>query len=93
MASLEERIAAIEDRLGMESGLRASQDRDLADLKTGLRAVNNLLQALALTQADQSRDLAEIVTAQVDQGERLIRLEGGVQQIIALLNQLIERGD
>lgn len=95
MVSLDEldrRLAAVEERLGLEAGLRASQDRDLASLKTELRSANNLLQALALTQSDQTRILTGLETTAADHGERLGRIDDGMRQIIALLNQLIEQG-
>lgn len=94
MVSLEEldrRLAAVEERLGLEAGLRASQDRDLASLKTELRSANNLLQALALTQSDQTRMLTGLEATTADHGERLGRIDDGVRQIIGLLNHLIER--
>lgn len=95
MVSLEEldrRLAAVEERLGLEAGLRASQDRDLASLKTELRSANNLLQALALTQSDQTRMLTGLEATGADHGERLGRIDEGMRQIIALLNHLIEQG-
>jgi hypothetical protein len=94
MVSLEEldrRLAAVEERLGLEAGLRASQDRDLASLKTEWRSANNLLQALALTQSDQTRMLTGLEATAADHGERLGRIDEGMRQIIGLLDHLIER--
>ena len=58
-----------------------------------LRSANNLLQALALTQSDQTRMLIALETTVAEHGERLGRIEGGVQQILALLNRLITPDD
>jgi hypothetical protein len=55
----EERLTALEDRMDMESGLRASIDRDLSALAMSQRSAHNLLQALALTQSDQTRLLEQ----------------------------------
>jgi hypothetical protein len=38
LEGVERRIVALEDRLGVESGLRASGDRDPADMAQTLRA-------------------------------------------------------
>ena len=54
---LEERLTALEDRMDMESGLRASIDRDLSALAMSLRSAHNLLQAVAITQSDHTKDL------------------------------------
>lgn len=95
MVSLDEldrRLAAVEERLGLEAGLRASQDRDLASLKTELRSANNLLQALALTQSDQTRMLTGLESTAADHSDRLGRIDDGMRQIIVLLNHLIDQG-
>jgi hypothetical protein len=92
LEDLEQRLAAVEERLGMEAGLRASQDRDLSSLKAELRSANNLLQALALTQSDQTRMLTGLEATVAEHGERLGRIEDGVRQILALLNQLTMEG-
>jgi hypothetical protein len=55
---LEQRLAAVEARLGMEAGLRASPDRDLASLAANQRAANHLLQALSITQSEHTQTLA-----------------------------------
>jgi hypothetical protein len=89
LEELEQRLAAVEERLGLEAGMRASQDRDLASLKTELRSANNLLQALALTQSDQTRMLTGLEASVADHGDRLLRIEGGVQAIVSMLETLI----
>jgi hypothetical protein len=86
MASLEERVTAIEGRLGMESGLRAAVDRDVADLTQSVAAANHMIQALAITQGQHTTKIEQILATQ---GEHT----AGIQQILTLLNRLIERGD
>ena len=46
---LEQRVAAIEERLQMEAGLRATGDRDLASTTAQPRAQTHLAQALSIT--------------------------------------------
>lgn len=69
------------------------QDRDVSSLKVELRSANNLLQALALTQSDQTRMLAGLEATATEQGDRLGRVEDGVRHILALLSQLVEQDD
>jgi len=88
---LEQRLAAVEERIGLEAGLRASQDRDLSSLKVELRSTNNLLQALALTQSRQTRTLTGLEATASEHGDRLSRVEDGVRQILALLGQPAEQ--
>lgn len=86
MSSLEElerRIAAIEDRLGVESGLRASGDRDLGDMTQTLRAQQHTIQALAITQAQHNEKL--------DRHEQsLAAAHGKLDRIIAMLDRLLD---
>jgi hypothetical protein len=56
--SIEARLTAIEDRLGMEAGLRASLDRDLSTISQRQAAANHLIQALSITQSQHSEELA-----------------------------------
>ena len=53
--NFEERLTALEKRVDMESGLRASIDLDLSVLALGQRSNTSLLQALGLTQSDHTR--------------------------------------
>ena len=55
--NFEERLTALEERMDMESGLRASIDRDLSALAQGQRAMNHMLQALAITQSEHTQAL------------------------------------
>lgn len=89
MSSLEElerRIAAIEERLSMESGLRASGDRDLADMAQTLRAQQHTIQALAITQSQHNEKLDR-------HDASLTAAHGKLDQIIAMLGRLLHDGD
>lgn len=77
-SDLEERVSAIEERLRMESGLRASADRDLGDMTQTLRAQHHLIQALSITQSQHGELLR-------DHGAKL-------DQIITMLGQLLDGG-
>lgn len=86
MSSLEElerRIAAVEDRLGVQSGLRASGDRDLADMAQTLRAQQHTVQALAITQSQHNEKLDR-------HEESLHAAHGKLDRIIAMLDRLLD---
>lgn len=84
MSTVEERLAALERRVEMESGLRASADRDLSDIATSVRAQRHLVQALSITQSEQTEVLERHT-------EALSRVEAGIAHILTSLNRLIER--
>lgn len=86
--SLEDRVRAIEERLSMESGLRAAGDRDLSDLGATVRAQHHLVQALSIAQGQHTEALRQLNEA-VDK----IRRDHGAKldQIVQLLGQLIDR--
>lgn len=54
------RIAALEERMDIQEGLRASQDRDLASLEQRTKAIVTLVQATALTVGEHSEDLRSL---------------------------------
>jgi hypothetical protein len=87
MSSLEEldrRLAAVEERLGLESGLRASGDRDLADMAQSMRAQQHTIQALAITQSQHNEKL--------DRHEAsLTAAHGKLDRIITMLGQIVDR--
>jgi hypothetical protein len=56
--SIEARLTAIEERLGMEAGLRAALDRDLSTIAQRQAAANHLIQALSITQSQHTEELA-----------------------------------
>ncbi len=49
LTDLQRRVAALEERLQMEAGLRAGGDRELSDMGQTLRAQQHTIQALAIT--------------------------------------------
>ncbi len=86
MSSLEElerRIAAIEDRIGVESGLRASGDRDLADMAQTLRAQQHTIHALAITQSQHNEKLDR-------HEDSLSAAHGKLDRITAMLDRLLD---
>jgi hypothetical protein len=89
MPTLEERVAALEERLGQEAGLRASQDRDLSDIAQSMQAANHLIQALAITQGQHTTKLDDLARAL---GEHREETRAGFQAIGALIQTLIDRG-
>ena len=93
MASLEEleqRLSALEGRVGMEAGLRASGDRDLSNLASTLRAQHHVLQALALTSSEHNQRLAEVTGILREHDLKFEAVERQLGTIIGLLNRLIE---
>lgn len=98
LAALAERVAALEDRLDQEAGLRASQDRDLSSLAAAQRAGTHLIQAVSITQSDHTRALEEhtAALARLEAGQdqlatSLAQLTAGQAQIVRMLTQLIDR--
>lgn len=98
LEELAARVAALEERFGMESGLRASQDRDLSDLAAAVRAQTTVGQAMATRQIEHGASLRDH-TARLDRLEgKVDRLDAGVQRLQAgqaiitgLLQTLIDR--
>ena len=68
------RVAALEERLDQEAGLRASQDRDLSSIERTARAQQHLLQALALTQSEHNEKIDRL-------DDRLVRVEASVARV------------
>ncbi|MGQ0464784.1 MAG: hypothetical protein ACT4QG_05630 [Sporichthyaceae bacterium] len=56
--SLAARVDALETRMDMEAGLRASVDRDVSDHGDAIRATHHLVRALSITQGEHTRTLA-----------------------------------
>ena len=83
LEELEQRITAIEDRLGAEAGLRASGDRDLGDMAQTLRAQQHTIQALAITQSQHNEKLDR-------HQESLTAAHGKLDRIITMLDRLLE---
>ncbi|BCB90632.1 hypothetical protein [Phytohabitans suffuscus] len=69
----------------MESGLRASGDRDLGDMAQTLRAQQHTIQALAITQSQHNEKL--------DRHEAsLTAAHGKLDRIIGMLDRLLDDG-
>jgi hypothetical protein len=83
---LEQRIAAMGNRLGVESGLHVSGDRDLADMAQTLPAQQYTIQALAITQSQHNEKL--------DRHEQsLTAAHGKLDRIITMLSRLTDDRD
>lgn len=91
MSSLEDRVTALEERLGMESGLRASTDRDLGDMAASMRAQRHLIQALSITQGEHTNVLERHTEMLARLEADVTELKGGVAHIVALLERLIDQ--
>lgn len=86
LEELERRVAAIEERLGVEAGLRASGDRDLADIALTLSAQQHTIQALSITQSQHNE--------QLDRHQRLLtEAHVKLDRIVTLLGRLIGDAD
>lgn len=79
------RVAALEQRLEGESGLRAMMDLDQATLTVRLDAQDNLMRALNITQSDHTARLTRLEEGQRRQAEAIGRVEAGIREILALL--------
>jgi len=77
------RVAALEERLDQEAGLRASQDRDLSSIERTARAQQHLLQALALTQSEHNEKIDRL-------DDRLVRVEANVARVEVSLARVEE---
>jgi hypothetical protein len=86
LEELEQRITAIEDRLGVEAGLRASGDRDLGDMAQTLRAQQHTIQALAITQSQHNEKLDR-------HEDSLTAAHGKLDRIINMLDRLLDNDE
>lgn len=79
------RLAALENRLESESGLRAMMDLDQASLTVRLDAQDNLMRALSITQSDHTSRLTRLEEGQRRLADAMARVENGIRDILALL--------
>lgn len=86
------RVAALEERLGQEAGLRASQDRDLSSIERTARAQHHLLQALALTQSEHNDKIDRLDDRLARVETKIDGLTDGAARIIELLGRLDDAG-
>jgi hypothetical protein len=78
--TFEERLAALEARVGTEASLRAAVDHDLGTLSERQRAANHLIQALSITQGEHTETLArhtELLTSAHSKLDLIIELLRG----------------
>lgn len=68
-----------------------STDRDLSDIATSVRAQRHLVQALSITQSEQTEVLERHTQALERHTEALSRVEAGIAHILTNLDRLIER--
>jgi chromosome segregation ATPase len=78
---LESRVTAVEERLDEQAGLRASQDRDLANVGEALRAQSGLLKALAATQSEHTYQIGQLGLKLGQLDLKVDRLDGKVSQL------------
>jgi chromosome segregation ATPase len=90
---LNRRVAALEERVSMESGLRASVDRDLADITQTLRAQKLSIQALAVTQSHHTVKLGQLSIVLDRHTETLDRHTMTLNQHTETLDQHTEKLD
>ena len=94
---LQRRVAALEERLHMEAGLRAGGDRELGDIAQTLNAQRHTIQALAITQSQHTEVLRRVEEALQQQTAAFeaLRTDHGAQlgQIVTLLTELIDRDE
>lgn len=79
MASMDERIAAVEHRLGVVESLRSMTDADLGTVAAAAQSTRDVVAAMAGVQADQTRILGEHTDA-------LTRIIGALDRIEARLD-------
>lgn len=91
LEALAQRVAALEERLDQEAGLRASQDRDLATIGQRVQATNLVVQALHITQSEHTRTLAEHTQTLAEHTRMLTDLGAGQAAIVTMLQTLIDR--
>ncbi len=93
MSEIEDRLAAIEQRLGMSEP--EPFDR-MSSLDLRLDAIQNLMQSFGLTQSQMDRKITSIETLALRHGRMFERMELRLNDIISLLTVLADesrRGD
>jgi hypothetical protein len=88
---LETKVVTMRERLDLETGLAASRDRDVSDVKAKLQAHTGLLNALRMTQVEQGKTLgelkADVHVLKADVGE----VKVSTRSIIGLLDRVIDK--
>jgi hypothetical protein len=88
MEEFARRLAALEERVDQEAGLRASGDRDLADMAQTLRAHQMSIQALSITQAQHNDLLRDQARTLERHGQALVASHDKLDLIIGMLTSL-----
>ncbi len=98
MPTVEERLATLEERMGEQERLRASQDTDQSDFGLKLKAQDGLIKSVAKTQSEHTALLnrhtamhKSHTVALAQQTIDLHFLRDGMEQIVGMLHTLIER--
>lgn len=90
-------LAALQEQVNMEAGLRASADRDLASASSTLRAQHHTIQALAITSSEHNMMLNDQVRILREHGAvldahtvSLASAHRKLDQIIGMLSTIID---
>ncbi len=86
MATLEERVTALEQQIRAQEQAQSSMDDDLHTISERTRAISHLVQALSITQSEHTEEFRRIRT-------ELAGLKAGQTTIVGLLEELIRRDD
>lgn len=86
MATLEERVAAIEEQLNAQNQAVTSVDDDVHAISERTRAMSHLVQALSITQSEHTEEFRKVHA-------KLDKLAEGQKTIVDLLNVLIRQDD
>jgi peptidoglycan hydrolase CwlO-like protein len=90
---LESRVTALEERIGQEAGLRASQDRDLSSVEHTLRAQHLTIQALALTQSEHNFQIQQLDRSVGQLDHKVGQLDHKVGQLDHKVDRLDQKVD
>ena len=93
MATLEERVAALEDRLATAEHLRGLMDGDLGTVAAQTKATNDVVRALALDMGGIKTKLREHTAEFGKVNGKLGEIANGQDAIMGLLNELLRRDD
>jgi chromosome segregation ATPase len=91
VTALEAQLAALTEKVSMESGLRAAVDTDLSGVNTKLSAANHLIQALSITQSDHTQELQRIHQKLDQHTAAFASVQTQLTTIVTLLQTLIDQ--
>ncbi|MFI5895465.1 hypothetical protein ACIA5D_35760 [Actinoplanes sp. NPDC051513] len=84
LEQLEQRLNALEERMGERTGFDAGQDRDLRSMASALSSQNHVLEALAISELQHTESLAALK-------REMRELRGETRQIVGMLIARDER--